>query len=317
MRTRSRRALIQLSIVLAVMMSVTVFFALWRREFVAEVFLADGRAIFLNGVVILIFWLGIGQLFRGLAHYAHEEQAVARFSRLRADGVESEAIFDDPDCESIIADRYFTIKNLFAHGTPINHSAISAIMVAEESLYQSFPRFVNNVLILTGVFGTVCSLILALIGASSVLQTAIPGEGMGLMLLGMNTALTTTATAIVCYFLFTYFYQKLTDVQTYLFSQIERAVLLHIIPDFSFDTESVNHQTKLLIEEVRGLVKETREGVGDIERTLAKSTDLHEAQLQKWQPILAGHEEQSSRLAGILSRLDELRQVLVEGFRLK
>jgi hypothetical protein len=317
MRTKSRRALIQLSIVLVITVSVTTLMGLWKWEFVTDVFLADWRAIFLNGVVILIFWLGIGQLFRGLAHYTHEEHAIARFCRLRADGVESEAIFDDPDHESIIADRYLTIKTLFARGTPINHSAISAIMVAEESLYQSFPRFVNNVLILTGVFGTVCSLILALIGASSVLQTAIPGEGMGLMLLGMNTALTTTATAIVCYFLFTYFYQKLTDVQTYLFSQVERAVLLYIIPDFAFDTESVNHQTKLLIEEVRSLVRENRDGVGEIERTLAKSADLHEAQLQKWQTVLAGHEEQSSRLAGILSRLDDLRQVLVEGFRLK
>ena len=131
-------------------------------------------------------------------------------------------------------------------------------------MQPSFPRFVNNVLILTGVFGTVSSLIFALVGATDVLQTAVPGAGMGLLLLGMNTALTTTATAIVCYFFFTYFYHRFTDLQTWVISRLERAVLLYMVPDFTFEAETVNHQTKLLVEDVRELVVEMREGLGGI-----------------------------------------------------
>jgi len=190
-------------------------------------------------------------------------------------------------------------------------------MVAEESLYQSFPRFVNNVLILTGVFGTVTSLIIALVGASDVLQNTLPGEGMGVMLLGMNTALTTTATAIVCYFLFTYFYQKLSDVQTYLFSQLERAVLLHVVPEYVFEPEAVNLQTKQLVNEVRDLVTELRAGVGDVQRHLTLVHEHGESQLEKWSAALRGQGEQNQRIDTLLARLDQLRQVLIEGFRLR
>jgi len=317
MKTRSQRALTQMTFVLVVAVVVVICISIWKLNVVQDIFLGDMKPVILNGVIILLFALGIGQLYRGLRHYAHEEEQVARFTRLRADGIASEAVFDDTEERSIIANRYFAIKSLFDRGVPINHSAISAIMVAEESLYQSFPRFVNNVLILTGVFGTVSSLIFALIGASDVLQTAVPGEGMGVMLLGMNTALTTTATAIVCYFFFTYFYQKLMDVQTYLFSRVERAVLIYIIPDFAFDSESIDHQTKFLVEEVRNLVREMYSGMSNVERTLARLNDHNEIQIQKWNAILASQEDLNGRMEGMLSHLDEVRKVLMEGFRLK
>jgi len=317
MKTNSQRAITQMSFVLALAVVVAVVISIWKFNVVSNVFLGDLKPIFLNGVIVLLFFLGIGQLYRGLGHYAHEERAIARFVRLREEGYDNAAIFAELTDSSIIANRYHTIKNLFDRGVPINHSAISAIMVAEESLYQAFPKFVNNVLILTGVFGTVTSLIFALIGASDVLQAVLPGEGMGLMLLGMNTALTTTATAIVCYFFFTYFYQKMTDVQTYLFSQVEKAVLIYLIPDFAFDSEAVNHQTRALIEEVRSLVGEMHTGSREVEQTLARMNEYNDAQLQKWDTSLSGQEGQNSRLEGLLTRLDDVRRVLVEGFRLR
>jgi len=316
MQTRSQRALVQMSFVLVV---ATVFFlalGLWKLSVVKDIFLGDPKPIILNGVILLLFLLGLGQLYRGLTHYAHEERAIARFTRLRSEGRQSDEIFAEARDSSIIADRYYTIRNLFQRGVPIDHSAISAIMVAQESMYQSFPRFVNNVLILTGVFGTVSSLIFALIGASNVLQTALPDEGMGLMLLGMNTALTTTATAIVCYFFFTYFYQKLTDVQTYLFSQVEQAVLLYVIPDFAFDSESINHETKALIQEVHNMVRVMQGGIGTMERTLVHLNDHNDTQIQKWDSILSRQEDQSRQLESLVSRMEDLRAVLMEGFRL-
>jgi len=317
MDTKSQRTLMQLSIVLVVVVIAAIGAGIWKATIVAEVFFSDPKPIILNGLIVLLFALGVGQLLRGLTHYAVEEREIIRFLDLRADGASLELIFDDPEDDSLIARRYFTIRELFARGVPIDHGAIAAVSLAEESLYQSFPRFVNNVLILTGVFGTVSSLIFALLGASSILQNALPGEGMGLMLLGMNTALTTTATAIVCYFFFTYFYQKLTDVQTYLFSRIEQAVLLHIVPEFAFESEAVNHETRSLINEVRALVREMQAGLGDVALTLTGLNTHNDEQLRKWSASLAGQEEHNRKLHEALARLEDLRAVLVEGFRLR
>jgi hypothetical protein len=55
---------------------------------------------------------------------------------------------------------------------------------------------------LTGIFGTIVSLIFALVGAGRTLGSAVLTEGMAIMLSGMNTALTTTATAITCFFIY-------------------------------------------------------------------------------------------------------------------
>jgi len=317
MKTKSQQALIQMVFVLAVAICAAAFICLWKLKFVQDIYFSDTKTVVLNSVIVLLFLLGIIQLTKGLLRYKGEEKRVARFIAMKEEGVENEAIFSGDNNQSIIANRYQTVRNLFNRGVPINHSAISSIMVAEESLYQSFPKFINNVLILTGVFGTVTSLIFALVGASDVLQTALPGEGMGVMLLGMNTALTTTATAIVCYFFFTFFYQKMTDVQTHLFSQVELAVLVYIIPDFAFDTESINHQTESLIMELRGLISEMHGGMKNVEQTITGLDRHHDAQIQKWDTVLAAHAEQQGKVENVLSYLDNMQRLLVEGFRLK
>lgn len=316
MKTRSQAARFQMSLLLLLVVVAIAVVWVWKPDSVRDIYLTDVRTVVLNGAVILLFLLGVGQIYRALGHYAHEEEQVAAFIAHREDGVQSEVYFDEAP-SSLLGDRFATIKELFDRGVPINHGAISAIMLAEESLFQSFPKFVHNVLILTGVFGTVSSLIIALLGASDVLQDALPGEGMSLMLLGMNTALTTTATAIVCYFFFTYFYQKMTDVQTWLFSRIERAALVHIIPEYAFDSESINHQTEHLIRELRDLSEQLGRDVTGIDRTLSELGEQRKAQLERWDELLAGQAGERERGHDVLAKLDGLRRTLVDGFRLR
>lgn len=316
MSTKSQRALLQLSIVLVIVAAAALVTVIWKYRAVVDIYLTDGKSVVLNGVIVLLFLLGLARLFQALNHYAREERQLERFVQARKEGVPSRQVLAADD-DSLIARRVATVRELYSRGVPIDHGAIAAVMMAEESLYQSFPRFVNNVLILTGVFGTVTSLIIALVGASDVLQNTVPGEGLGVMLLGMNTALTTTATAIVCYFLFTFFYLKLTDVQTYLFSQIERAMLLYVVPEYVFEPEAINLQTKQLVNEVRDLVTQLRTGVGDVEHHLARVHDQGDAQIRRWDAALQGQGDQNQRIDTLLARIEQLRQVLREGFRLQ
>lgn len=289
--------------------------SLWKYELVTEIYFIDDKTIILNGIIFLLFFMGVIHLVRSFVHYSFEEKQIKTFVSDKELG--NEDFIENISTESIIAKRYFTVKDLYDRQVPIHHGAISSIMIAEESLYQSFPKFVNNVLILTGVFGTIVSLIFALVGASSILQTALPGAGMGVMLSGMNTALTTTATAIVCYFVFTYFFQRLTDVQTYVFGKVEEAVLIHIVPEFAFDSEAVTYKTELLIKEMRELVEELKKGTGFIQNSLAGLNEYNQIYIEKMAALITGHEYQITKTEHVVTKLEAIKEVLLNGFRLK
>jgi len=316
MAPRSRQILAQMAIVLVAAVIVAVMVFLWKVDAAAAVLFGDPRPLILNGVILILFALGVWQLFKGVKHYARQEAQITEFIERRAEGYPTEQVLAEFDDPSLLRERYTTIKELFEGGGPVDHGAISSIMLAGESLHLSFPRFVNNVLILAGVFGTVSSLIFALVGASDVLQTAVPGSGMGLMLLGMNTALTTTATAIVCYFFFTYFFHRFTDLQTWVVSRLERAALLYMVPDFTFEPEAVNNQAKLLVEDVRQLVTEMRKGLGGIEGAVARIDESSRGRHEQGAAIIARQETQNTKLDESLAQLAALRSVLIEGFRL-
>ena len=313
---KSRRILIEMGSVLTAGVLVAAGILLWKHDSVVGVMLGDMRPILLNGLIVLLFALGVWRLYRAIQRYEQQERDIEGFLQARADGVSCPEFFATTDSSSLLAGRWFTIKDLFSRGGPVDHGAISAVMTAEESLHQSFPRFVNNVLILTGVFGTVSSLIFALLGASDVLQTSAPDAGMGLLLLGMNTALTTTATAIVCYFFFTYFFHRFTDLQTWVLSRVERVVLVHMVPEFTFEPEAVNHQAKLLVEEVRELVGQMREAMAGVGETVSQLDEGSRARLDQGKQMIARQDIQNEKLDETLSRLTEVREALARGFRL-
>lgn len=312
-KIKSARALIHMLIILVVTLGLLVCIAFLNIELVKKIYLVDEKTIFLNGFIFLIFLSGVIYLTRAYAHLKSEEKQVSIFIQETENG---EFALEDLSPESLIARRYDIIQDLYKRQVPINHAVISSIMIAEESLYQSYPKFVNNVLILTGVFGTIVSLIFALVGASTILESVIPGEGMGIMLLGMNTALTTTASAIVCFFLFTYFYQRFTDIQTYVFSRIEEASLVYIVPEFAFDSEAVNYKTEQLVKQLRSLVEELGKSADFIKNSLQGLNEHNQAHLEKIDTLIARQEDQLEKSENVLSRLDSIKDVLINGFRL-
>ena len=264
--------------------------------------------------IIIVFLAGIYKLIVGFRHYSFEEQQIETFLEGKESGDEN--ILERLSVKSIISHRYLKIKELYERKIPINHGVMSSIMLAEESLYQSFPRFVNNVLILLGVFGTIVSLILALAGASTVLKTSAAGQGMWLIIHGMNTALTTTATAIVCFFFFTYFYHKLTDVQTYVFGKVEEAVLTYIVPEFTFDMETVNYRTERLISTLEETIKEITKSSDFIKNTLDGVNAYNTSQLERADALVSSQDAQLMKSDLLLTKLEKIAEVLKEGFRL-
>ena len=235
-----------------------------------------------------------------LLRYSREENALARFIR----NVQNDETLPTQHInkKSLIYNRYISVLEISKHNVAVNHSALASTLSATESTRLSLPRFISNILILTGVFGTIISLSIALVGASDIIDSADGISGMSIVIHGMSTALSTTATAIVCYLFFGYFYMKLTDVQTELLSGIEQATTLYIMPRFTYQTDSMLH-------EVGNLVKALHEAA----RVMA-NTQADFAEAGRNLKALTGNNDES--LMRLSADIDEIKSLLRDGFRL-
>ena len=147
----SQHILVQLGVAAVAIILV----GLWQREFLAEVYLRNQLTQvgwMINGGIVLLFAAALVRLIQSYLRYDREEQALNRFLANVHDRAEpSQGIGRD----TIIGARYRTLRELHQRRSLINHSALAATLLAEESSRSSFPKFVHNVLILTGVFGTI------------------------------------------------------------------------------------------------------------------------------------------------------------------
>lgn len=257
--------------------------------------------IILNSVIIGILLLGMINLLALLLRYRREENAIGVF-------VENiEAIRQNPidgiNAHSLIVKRYATMKSInSAHGE-INHNALAAMLTADEGTRLGLVRFINNILILTGVFGTIVSLSIALLGASDLIESAGAGlDGMGLVIHGMSTALSTTITAIVSYALFGYFYLRVKDVQTHLISGIEHLTSVFLIPKFVKRSEDIVNQMAGLI---KGIIRATEK--------MTQTQEIYQASATTLQQSINSNKQQMDMLAGDISTI---KKILREGFRL-
>lgn len=286
------------------MLSVLVgFLLLINHEFLFNFYIknqATNTGYIVNGSILGLFLLGIFRIISLLLRYSREENALSRFVR----NVENEESLPTEriNKKSLIYNRYISVLEISKHNVAVNHSALASTLVATESTRLSLPRFISNILILTGVFGTIISLSIALLGASDIIDSADGISGMSIVIHGMSTALSTTATAIVCYLFFGYFYMKLTDVQTELLSGIEQATTLFIMPRFTYQTDSMLH-------EVGNLVKALHEAARSMTTT---QVDFAEAgrNLNELTSTYA------NRLTQLSSDIDEIKSLLRHGFRL-
>ena len=281
----------------------TGFFLLINHEFLINFYIknqATNTGYIVNGSILSLFLIGVARLITLLLRYSREENALARFIR----NVQNDETLPTQriNKKSLIYNRYISVLEISKHNVAVNHSALASTLSATESTRLSLPRFISNILILTGVFGTIISLSIALVGASDIIDSADGISGMSIVIHGMSTALSTTATAIVCYLFFGYFYMKLTDVQTELLSGIEQATTLYIMPRFTFQTDSMLH-------EVGSLVKALHEAA----RVMA-NTQADFAEAGRNLSALTGNNAES--LMRLSADIDEIKSLLRDGFRL-
>jgi hypothetical protein len=295
----SRSILLQLILLSIVLFLIIVI----NLDFVNDIYFknqATRVGYIVNGSILVLFAFGLFRVISLLMRYSLEESALARFLRNVED--EEARPTDKISKNSLIARRYKSVVEISKHNVAVNHSALASTLVASESTRLSLPKFISNILILTGVFGTIVSLSVALLGASNIIDSANGLGNMSLVIHGMSTALSTTTTAIVCYLFFGYFYLKVTDVQTQLLSGIEQATTLYIMPRFTYQTDSMLHEVGNLVRALR----EAAERMGQVEADFAEAGSQMNNMMGSY----------ADSVGSLDDNISEIKQLLRSGFRL-
>ncbi len=277
----------------------------WNRELVATIYFKaqlTSLGLIINGAILGLFSVGMLRMIMIFLSYTREESSVGRFLRNQEMEEVVEPLLNVSN-SSIIARRYHTMEYLHEANTPAVQGALASSLLASESTRTSLPKFISNVLILTGVFGTIVSLSIALLGASDLLENAVNVSGMGLVIHGMSTALSTTMTAIICYLFFGYFYLKLTDAQTNLVSAIEQVTTTYLMPRFQLQTDSTLYEFAGLVRSLQALVKQMQVS----QKTITK------AELSLLEKVDRYHD----RLDLQTQSLESINHLLRRGFRLR
>lgn len=297
----SQNTLLRMILVAAVIAALII----WKQDLIRTIYFKDQLTqvgLVINGAIVALFAIGMLKIIMILLSYTREEAAIGRFVRNQEDKKKPEPL-KGVSKNSMISRRYNTLVHLHDTNTVINQGALASTLLASESTRTSLPKFINNTLILTGVFGTIVSLSIALLGASDMLENSVNVEGMGMVVHGMSTALSTTITAIVCYLYFGYFFLKLTDAQTNLISAIEQVTTAYLIPKYQIQTDSVLYEFTGLIRSLQTLVKQmasSQQSMEQVETHIEKTVDAY-------------HE----KIESLSLDMNTIIQILRTGFRLK
>ena len=257
--------------------------------------------VVINSAILALLVIGLGNVFYHLLRYRREENAIAGF----VNNVESirPDLMEGLPANSMVVKRQLTMQSIQRANGEINHGALAAMLNADEATHFGLIRFINNILILTGVFGTIVSLSIALLGASDLIDSSDASlGGMGLVIHGMSTALSTTITAIVSYVIFGYFYTRLNDVQTHCLSGIEQLTSIYLMPLYVKSNEDIVHKMGDLIKSVihaTDRLKQTQETYQNAAMTL--------------QQTISTNQQQVDQLA---DEIHGIKQILRDGFRL-
>jgi len=252
----------------------------------------------INAIIIGLFLLGMLRIVTVLFRYISEHQILLKLVELLKENAANPSARIGEN--SLAAQRYKAVSWVSKQGAPINQAAMAASTNATENSRLTVIRFVHSTLILAGVFGTVVSLSMALIGAAGLLNSPEGVKEMGTIISSMSSALSSTVTAIVCFFIFAYFYLRLNDSRIQLLSSLEDVTSLYLLP-------KITHTEDAMVGQVTELTKALNSAADKllvVEQTFIAAGD----KLQNAVNDLQGQVSNSS--------LEEIKDLIRKGFHL-
>lgn len=298
-KIRSYTTVVQIFILLFLIAGVAVY----KKDVVIRFFettQTGHMGLILNGMIILLFLLGLLRIVLLFLSFAREQGVLRRFIGRIQDKVANPTY--QLGQGTLIVQRYKAVQHINQQNAVVDQSALAATLAATQISRFTLVRFVHNTLILMGVFGTIISLSVALVGAAELLESPDGLEQMGVIIGGMSTALSTTITAILCYVFFTYFHLRLQDARTQLLANIEEVTSLHILPRFSTTEENLLQDVAALTTELR----HSAEAVRKIQDRFLQAGDRLQLAVDDLQSTI-GNGSEDIRI---------IRESLREGFRL-
>jgi hypothetical protein len=258
--------------------------------------------LIINGIIFIFFFIGLLRIVMVLFRYIHEHmQLLKMIHSLRQN--------DDNPTQGLVktslaVQRFNSVKWVSQQGAPVNQEAMAASTNAYESSRLTVIRFVHSTLILAGVFGTVVSLSMALIGAAGLLNSPEGVKEMGAIISGMSSALSSTITAIICFFVFAYFYLRLNDARIQLLTQVEDLTSMYLIPKISHTEEGMIQQ----VAELTSALKDSAHKILAVEEKFIQAGD----QLKLAVDDLHGH----IKRIGIHDEINDIKGLIRKGFHL-
>lgn len=261
---------------------------------------AGQLGLVLNGVILLIFLIGLVRMILLFLVYSREQDMLENFIKRAEDNAANPA-YGLPE-SALVVNRYYAVQTIARQHAPINQAALAAALLAGQASQFTLVRFVNSILILAGVLATVISLAIALMGAAGLMNSPDSMKNMWDIIGGMSNSLSTTVTAIICYVFFAYFYLRLQDARTQLLANIEDVTSLYILPRFKHAENNLMHDVAVLAAELR----KASETIGLVQNRF----------LQAGERLQLAVDDLQAAVAGSGDNIRVIRDSIREGFRL-
>ena len=275
----------------------------WQRGTLAEVYwgpLATKLGMVVNGIIVALFLIALARIFYLLLAYIRESRSIDQFEEQLDFGLTEAGIESLSD--SLIMQRYRALQQSRSELDRPQQAALSAILLNQEMTRLGLIRLIQSLLILLGVFGTVASLSLALVGASDLLAFPQNGGGITMVVHGMATALSTTMTAIAAYLVLTLIFSRLVASQSSVCQQIESLTLRQVLPLVSRAGGNLAHTLALRLKDLNQVAI----ALAEVQDRLTPHLDA----LRHERHVRNEHSKQ------LMEALQQVNETLKQGFRL-